>query len=141
MKKLTLFIPLVLLLTTANAQYGICLEYDNAGNRIFRHDCVSMLVGGEEQRSFWKASEHPTVVPGEVLAFPNPTDGKFQLRTGMDFPPETSVSVYDELGKLLTKRQLTDGHFDLSGYPAGTYYLHIINGSLEKTLSVLKSDR
>ncbi len=141
MKKITLIGLLCFLLWKLDAQTGICLEYDNAGNRIFRHDCISMLTGGEEQSSLLKRSENVTVAPGEVLAFPNPTNGKFQLRTGEGFPPETAIIIYDGLGRLLSKRQLQDGYFDISTYSSGTYYLRIVNGDFQRTLSIIKSDR
>ena len=117
------------------------MEYDNAGNRTFRHDCLSMLTDGEEQISVWKSSENPTIAAGEVLAFPNPTNGKLQLRTGEGFPPETNIIVYDVLGKQILTRRLEDGYFDLSAYSAGTYYLKIWKDDFQRTISIIKSDQ
>ncbi len=141
MKKMTFFIPLFLLLWKADAQTGICLEYDNAGNRVSRNDCISAFApNGEEQSAAFKLPENATLVEGEVRLLPNPTTGIFQLQTN-DFPAETNVSVFDALGRVLFYRQLGDGQFDLSTRSAGTYYIRIVKGGVQKTVVLIKSDR
>ena len=139
---MTVFIPLLLLLWQMDAQTAICYGYDAAGNRITRSSsCPLPLVsGGEEQSSMYKLSESQMLATGEVLLFPNPTTGVFQLQTTA-FLPDTKVSVLDELGRLLSQRQLGDGQFDLSNYPSGTYYIRMAHGDLLKTVSIIKSDR
>lgn len=142
MKKMTVFIPLLLLLWQIDAQTAICYGYDAAGNRITRSSgCPLPLVsGGEEQSSTFKLSESPISTAEEVLLFPNPTTGVFQLQS-TEFLPETKVSVFDALGRLLFQRQLGDGQFDLSNHSPGTYYIRIVKGNVQKTVVLIKSDR
>lgn len=144
MKRIIFFIPLLLLFWKIDAQTGVCYDYDAAGNRIFRHDCISMLVSEEQQysdhRSIGKIETAQVQVQGELIVFPNPTKGIFQLQTN-DFPPESDVSVFDMNGKLLLKQKLNDGQFDLTDYPAGTYYMNIVSESISQTVVIAKSDR
>lgn len=142
MKKITFFIPLLLLFWKIDAQTGVCYEYDAAGNRTFRHDCMSMLVSEEQHPSDYKLLDKVTTmqVQEELIVFPNPTKGAFQLQTS-DFQPESDVSAFDISGKLLFKRKLNDGQFDLTDYPAGTYYIKIVSDSISKTVVIAKSDR
>ncbi|HMO40272.1 MAG TPA: T9SS type A sorting domain-containing protein [Saprospiraceae bacterium] len=144
MKRIIFFIPLLLLFWKIDAQTGVCYEYDAAGNRTFRHDCMSMLASEEQHYS-----DHGSIgigkietaqVQGELIVFPNPTKGAFQLQTN-DFQPESDVSIFDINGKLLLKRKLNDGQFDLTDYPAGTYYMNIVSESVSKTIVIAKSDR
>ena len=141
MKKMTFLIFLFFLLERLDAQTGICLEYDAAGNRISRNDCMSAFAPtGEESNSLLKSSENAALTQEEIRLFPNPTDGHFQIQT-KGLPEETEVAVLDALGRLLYKRPLADGQIDLSGKASGTYYIRIRHGDFDKTVIVIKSDR
>ncbi len=145
MKKITFFIPLLLLFWKIDAQTGVCYEYDAAGNRTARNNCMSSLAAEEQQYSDFKLLDvidktATTQTQGELIVFPNPTKGAFQLQTS-DFQPESDVSAFDMSGKLLFKRKLNDGQFDLTDYPAGTYYIKIVSDSISKTVVIAKSDR
>ena len=142
MKKIAFFIPLLLLFWKIDAQTGVCYDYDAAGNRIFRHDCISMLVSEEQQYSDQRSigKIETAQVQGELIVFPNPTKGAFQLQT-VDFPPESDVFLLDVSGKLLFNRKLDYGQFNLTDYPAGTYYVKIVDGDRSQTVVIAKSDR
>jgi len=142
MKKITFFIPLLLLFWKIDAQTGVCYEYDAAGNRTARNNCMSSLAAEEQYYSDFKLLDKTatTQTRGELIVFPNPTKGAFQLQT-IDFPPESDVFLLDVNGKLLFNRKLDYGQFNLTDYPAGAYYVKIVDGDRSQTVVIAKSDR
>jgi hypothetical protein len=61
----------------------------------------------------------------DLFVFPNPTTGKFTIRTNRQ--PE--VCIYNSIGGLIIKKQInsnTSKEFDLSGQPAGVYFFKAI---------------
>lgn len=67
--------------------------------------------------------------PGEYRLFPNPTPGKFELNFFVRETGKMELRLVDGFGKVLeTREHKYDGccrieYFDLSRYPAGTYYV------------------
>ena len=103
MKKIAFFIPLLLLFWKIDAQTGVCYDYDAAGNRIFRHDCISMLVSEEQQYSDQRSigKIETAQVQGELIVFPNPTDGKIFVESlDVDFESGGVFEIVNEIGKV-----------------------------------------
>lgn len=66
---------------------------------------------------------------GDYKLFPNPTDGPFEVDFFVRTPGQMSLQLINAIGQILEKRSFHyDGccrieMFDLSGYPAGLYYV------------------
>jgi Secretion system C-terminal sorting domain len=114
---------------------NICFTYDAAGNRTTRVLCnvpPQALISSQQTVS-------PQVVllePGQVLLYPNPNHGVFQLRSN-DYPPETEVIIFDANARVVQVRKLGDGVFDLSVQPPGIYILQLSHtGIRPKTVKI-----
>jgi hypothetical protein len=72
-----------------------------------------------------------TLLPGAVAVYPNPCGGKINLSITHPRPFRTLVSVYTTMGTrlLLHRFEPVPPHFsttiDLSGFPAGFYFIHV----------------
>jgi len=78
--------------------------------------------------------------PGSIAlltVFPNPTDGLLNIRRNFNVTGTFDLLVYDALGNLLLKDQITTGtsekQLDLTSYKKGVYFLKIIQGEKEQT--------
>jgi len=90
----------------------------------FRSDCATVSTGWEAS---WKASTPATVVPvvQETKAgiFPNPTDGRFTVKS--DSEGFTDLVVYDMYGNVMTSaRFLKSIEIDASSWSSGVYVVH-----------------
>lgn len=72
----------------------------------------------------------------EPLLLPNPTNGLVHL-SGMN--NHTSVSVYNELGELISGARVNDSSIDLTHQPQGIYLLRFITGSSVVTKKVIRN--
>lgn len=70
--------------------------------------------------------------------YPNPTSGKLFFET----QKFVSLTLTDQLGKKIPEIQFDPGlhNIDLSGYPAGIYFLSIKVGDLPKTIKLIKTE-
>jgi hypothetical protein len=75
---------------------------------------------------------------GQLTVYPNPTSD--QLTVISNQLPANEIDVADELGQFLLKIPTTGfrNEIDLSSYPAGIYFISVINGSGRTVVPVVK---
>ncbi|NCC18774.1 MAG: T9SS type A sorting domain-containing protein, partial [Bacteroidia bacterium] len=76
----------------------------------------------------------------QVKLYPNPSDGKARLEIeGLN--TEADVFVYDMIGRVIKKHQISIGEneldIDLSGYAKGIYSIRIVNESINQTKKLI----
>lgn len=82
----------------------------------------------------------------KIVISPNPTDGVFKVEmTGM--PNQGTllpIEIYDASGRIVQYASMVRydatyyGHFSLVNAPVGTYYLRVVDGSINRLLRVVK---
>lgn len=89
------------------------------------------------------SADEPTELLQGVQVFPNPTDGRLELR--LDLPQSTNLqaAVYDMTGRELLRRDFgrqlqLNSSFDLSNLPAGIYLLRVQADGAAKTIRVVR---
>lgn len=90
----------------------------------FRSDCATTSTGWEASWTALSSApvgpELPEIVPG---IFPNPTDGKFTVKS--DSEGFTDLAVYDVYGNLMTSfRFMKTAEVDASNWSPGVYIVH-----------------
>lgn len=78
----------------------------------------------------------------DVVAFPNPFDEWFYIKTPSTLTPsKISCSVYDTKGRLMDVFSLEDNltPIEMSSYPPGVYILSIENNTSANTMKVIKT--
>jgi hypothetical protein len=123
MKLLLSFLLLASYSITAQSAQSICFTYDAAGNRTTRVSCIEqgLLINNDQQLI---QPELIQLEPGQVILFPNPSQGAFQLRSDT-YPAKTEIVVYNANAREISRRELGDGYFDLSAQPSGMYFLQL----------------
>jgi len=111
-------------------QYNNCQLYSN-GNTI------ASLPGGNVLRQGFFENENSIIISAisstnSLDAFPNPTNGKFQVEYLNS--SKATLSIYTTMGRLINQREINDNetgseYFDLSNEPKGVYYLEIKEGN------------
>lgn len=123
--------------------------YDACGNRTSRTLVFSKMDGdgvvpdgsSKDDGTPWQASISDGFAGGDVLLFPNPTEGGFYLSlTGGDTPQNATATLCTMEGKVLEERAVTGAveEFDLGGRPAGIYLLRLTSGLETKAWKVIK---
>ena len=56
----------------------------------------------------------------QLIAFPNPTTGKFLIKTQEKIE---KIKIYNALGEIIIKSDISDSEIDLTKQPAGIYFL------------------
>jgi hypothetical protein len=119
----TLFLMVIITLSsqTSNAQVGY--TYDKAGNRISCY-VLKMASAGEKQQE--EIVEH-FAGQREIALYPNPTKGHLILNIANGEEEETYfISLFNMSGHLLLQQQRTgNGTFEMNieNQPSGTYIL------------------
>lgn len=115
---------------------GKYFVYDNAGNRTKRYACNGIQsLSLEESESIVEQhlqKREATADLTEMLVFPNPSQGRITIET-QGIEASDRLLIYDEAGHTMHDGVLGDGHFDLSDYNPGVYY--IILRTREATLT------
>ena len=90
----------------------------------FRSDCATTATGWEASwRALTSTPVGPEMPEEEAGIFPNPTDGKFTVKS--DSEGFTDVVVYDVYGNMMTTvRFLNQVEIDANGWPSGVYVVH-----------------
>jgi Secretion system C-terminal sorting domain len=109
----------------------ICFSYDAAGNRKQRISCANLNGSGDRDAEALQAT-----LTSELLVFPNPSNGSFQLQTNA--PAASEVFVTDLTGRLILRQPLGDGSLDLRTQPNGTYLLSINAKEFKKSVLIEK---
>jgi hypothetical protein len=86
------------------------------------------------------------VASGDLLIYPNPTNGSFTLSFQNNNSSETSIMIYNLAGQLVLEKQVSQSaglntiNFDISTYSQGMYILQLVtnNAKGEKNLSYHK---
>ena len=106
--------------TVQSSSNVICME--------FRSDCATTSMGWEAS---WKAKKPAVPVPNpgqdvteiEAGVFPNPTNGKFTVKSDTD--GFTDLVVYDVYGNVMTSVRFQKSvEIDASGWASGVYVVH-----------------
>ena len=95
---------------------------------IINPGCNLALGMNQNQGSFYNKS----------LAYPNPTQGKFQIKTNATY--KLTVTVYDTKGVQLFKKQYRnagDVNLDLTGYGKGVYSIRIVDNKTTRWSKVV----
>lgn len=132
MKKLNLFLFILLFALTIKAQQQLSYAYDAAGNR------VSRTIVLDTRSTSALVNEGDTVFFEEMLAekqiklYPNPVESVLTLLIS-DYTPsmEGEFSLFSMGGVMLDRRRITTEttYVEMSRYPKGIYVLHIqLNG-------------
>jgi hypothetical protein len=95
-------------------------------------DSACRLLHGVLQPGTEKPVYPRTIIfeTGDYTAFPNPTNGRFELNFYVPHPGKMELQLTDATGRVLeTRSYLYDGVrriqlFDLSKYPNGLYYVN-----------------
>lgn len=90
----------------------------------FRSDCATTATGWEASwRALMSTPVGPEMPEVEAGIFPNPTDGKFTVKS--DSEGFTDVVVYDVYGNMMTTvRFLNQVEIDANDWPSGVYVVH-----------------
>ncbi len=94
--------------------------------------------------SKWSEGE-PESKAGELLLYPNPNQGVFEISYPANTITDLRIEVFDLFGKtvfseaLLSFTGVYQRKFDLKEYPQGIYFLKIDNGSQTKVKKVIIS--
>ena len=79
----------------------------------------------------------------ELTAYPNPNQGRFDLRMEFGKQGYFTIDIYNEHSQLLYRKEkvYVDGLYiapiDLNGVPSGTYYVKVYNSDASKTVKVM----
>ena len=130
-------------LYSAPGTYPVCLTV--TGNGCTDTFCDTITV----TNATWTGGSFAPVSLGESSiqyqnAYPNPTIGQLQLNFASDRTDEVSMRVIDMSGRTLldtytsTREGQNQEQLDLSGVPAGTYILQVIQGSSVDYLRIVK---
>jgi len=63
----------------------------------------------------------------EVIIYPNPSNGIFNIQTTAQ---DLNYVVMSVQGKIVQQGLLTQNEINLSNYPKGIYFLHLSNGNI-----------
>ncbi len=75
----------------------------------------------------------------DLLLYPNPGQNDFRLKGWKD-TMRLSYSVMDTYGRIVKNGTMTSPELSLQGIASGLYFLRLENGSVDKTLRIVKID-
>jgi hypothetical protein len=82
---------------------------------------------------FQEALSNPDkFISGDILVYPNPTNGLINLNANLDLSGSTKVEIINVYGQIVCEQQLTNGinnRIDLTYQPDGYYLIKIISGN------------
>ena len=121
--------------------------YDAAGNRISR--TILIRGGGGESKGATTEKSVKEIIDNTfdqevpMRIYPNPTKGIVRIDLGSTMTEDLSrvrIGAYDLGGrKLIDKRaEGVSSSIDFSGYPDGTYILHVIFGEVISPWKIIK---
>ncbi|MEZ4909041.1 MAG: T9SS type A sorting domain-containing protein [Saprospiraceae bacterium] len=147
MKKI--FIILVAILSmqiVVNSQScGINYDYDNAGNRIERYQCItSPMIGNEtvvkqiiEDLEIVEIEQRNIDNLNSFVVFPNPTSGYFYIEK-KDLSSNASVYIFSEKGSMILKQPYGSGEFDISDFLSGVYFIVVTENKNTSIAKIVK---
>ncbi|MEL7423143.1 MAG: MopE-related protein [Bacteroidota bacterium] len=108
---------------------AVITELMSANYQVLVTDSTGCMA---EQSFVLTSSAAPLGYNGQISLFPNPSNGLLRLQLE-DFPPELRIEAqwYNNLGQPIggtrPVEQLNSTDFDLSNWPAGTYWLRLFD--------------
>lgn len=141
-KFIIIFIAAVGFSCSINAQtQTIKYGYDLAGNRTSRTILISKSAEEAEENQEQIKPVDDNLGEIKVLIFPNPTKGELKVEL-LNLNDETPVfmALYDIQGVTLFNIESAGitNLIDISGYPAGNYYLVIKANNLQTNWTIVK---
>lgn len=145
MKKFCIQLILLVLLPLASyAQRKVRYVYDDAGNRIKREIVLSPSQLQKSQRVSEKEEQAFSDILNDhsIKIYPNPTHGALRVSIhGLQDSDKCELGVYTTQGLRILESKVTrnDVDIDLSGKPAGIYFLSVsVNGRSTTWKIILK---
>ena len=124
---------------------GKYFDYDDAGNRVQRYICNSVLPfhqSSEDESSLVSLMKAEMLEEAESIAdmivFPNPSTGKIDIKT-IGISTSSDLFIYDELGRVVHQGKLGNGKMDLSSFQAGIYIIVVRSGTKVYTAKLVRS--
>ena len=83
---------------------------------------------------------------GELIFFPNPSDGEFNLKFNLEEEGDVKINIIDFNGKVIFKEKLKnfseqyDKKIDIKEQPAGTYFLNVQQNGKMSTSKIIITD-
>jgi hypothetical protein len=90
-----------------------------------------LTQGFQQPEDFTVGIIETPVVSGDILIYPNPTNGSFALSFTNNDNSDTRIRIYNLAGQLVLEKQLTPStglntiNFNISAYSQGIYILEI----------------
>jgi Metallo-peptidase family M12/Secretion system C-terminal sorting domain/IPT/TIG domain len=123
----------------ANTSLIADLAMFSSGARVQGLQGINMCTGAREPLTA-RVEEVPLVKVGlSVEVYPNPTSGRFTLRT-QGSGSQLKLQVLDLLGRLVSEQGAEVGltELDLSSQPAGTYFVRVASEGFGQTVKIVK---
>ena len=123
--------------------------YDAAGNRVSRTILIRGQGGGGESKGATTEKNVKEIIDNAfdqeipMRIYPNPTKGIVRIDLGSTMSEDISgvrIVAYDLGGRKLIdkKAEGVSSSIDFSGYPDGTYILHVIFGEVISPWKIIK---
>ena len=132
-----------LLLNSSEGTYQLQITNRATDETALSNPLVIRYVSNEFCDNTVTSLEEEIIAESGIVAYPNPTQGRFKVAVANDFQTENlEVRLFDAAGKVLeqgiyTSDQLHQVGFDLSAQPAGSYLIEISNsqGKIAKRIN------
>jgi PKD repeat protein len=114
-----------------SGSYQVCLQVANGCST--STTCTNLTLVGIDEG-----------LAGQFSIFPNPSSGVFMLQADLPASGELGMQVYDAKGMLISDRHYEaaagplQAAIDLSGHPAGLYFLRLEHGGQSTALRLQK---
>jgi len=122
-----------------NQEFNLVLSYDESLPNTNQFEANGMSAVNEIESITYITEDNLQVISG---IFPNPNDGQFSLALS-HWPGNLLIELYDSRGTVLkrfypgTNLSGSSFHFDLQQFPAGVYFLKLIDRTITETKKVV----
>lgn len=141
MKQFIFIIIIVCGALSGSVKAQVSYQYDEAGNRIYRHSTISMQSSRAKKAVVDSTVQKDNIGKQEILIYPNPTRGILKVEiSGLDADTPVKLVLTDANGHQLIARTVVSSPetLDITTYPAGWYLMHIIRGTEVKEWKIIK---
>lgn len=110
-----------------NISADATIELVNSGNRTVIDDITWDCYSGSSARTALAKNKTVALETAELVLYPNPNNGQFQLDLVSD---NADVTIYDVTGKVVLRKTISDNEMiDLSNAGKGIYMVQITSGN------------